>query len=57
MGRASMHIVRVFADSFEFLVNGGQLDLPLGGLDINLDEDGVVRIIFDAGQFPNLLLF
>ena len=57
MGHPSMHNVRVFAVCFEFVVNGGQLDLPLGGLDINWDEDGVVQIIFDAGQFPALLLF
>ena len=57
MGRLTMQDVRVFVDSFEFVVNGVQLDLLLGGLDINWDEDGVVRIIFDAGEFLALLLY
>ena len=57
MGRLTMHDVRVLADSFEFAVNGDQLDLPLGGLNINWDEDGIVQIIFDAGEFLALLLF
>ena len=57
MGCPSMHNMRVFAASFEFVVNGGQLDLPLGGLDISWDKGGVVQISFDAGQFLALLLF
>ena len=54
MGRVTMADVTVKADSFDFIVNRGHLDLPLGELEINWDEDAVVRIIFNAGEFPAL---
>jgi len=57
MGRLTMNEVRWVGDSFEFEAEGDELDRELGTfVDINWEEDGV-RVIFDAGEFPGLLLF
>jgi hypothetical protein len=56
MGRLTMNEVRWLGDSFEFEAEGNELDRELGTFDINWEEDGV-RVIFDAGEFPGLLVF
>jgi len=56
MGRVTMSGAKWLGDSFEFEAEGVELDVLLGNYGINWDEEGV-RIIFDAGEFPTLLLF
>lgn len=52
LGRRTMDIVRVMAETFDFETHGNNYDIPLGELlEEGNWEDNDVHITFDAGEF------